>query len=69
MFGGNHTNRRRNPTAVSAAESYLILSVAESFTCLLVGYIFAGAFCATIGSLALFECFAWWESGTGAECE
>ncbi|CAK9099527.1 Tetracycline resistance protein [Durusdinium trenchii] len=44
-----------------AAESlsYLILSVAESFTCLLVGYIFAGAFCATIGSLALFECFAW----------
>eukprot|EP00434_Breviolum_minutum_P028389 symbB.v1.2.025113.t1/scaffold2421.1/size79598/2 len=34
-----------------AAESlaYLILSVAESFTVLLVGYIFAGAFCATIG--------------------
>lgn len=34
-----------------AAESlaYLILSVAESFTCLMVGYIFAGAFCATIG--------------------
>jgi len=27
----------------------LILSVAESFTVLLVGYIFAGAFCATIG--------------------
>ena len=29
--------------------AYLILSVAESFAMLLVGYVCAGAFCATIG--------------------
>ena len=31
------------------SEAYLILSVAENFTCLLVGYTLAGASCATIG--------------------
>ncbi|CAJ1392094.1 unnamed protein product [Effrenium voratum] len=43
--------RRPVLLAALAAESlsYIILSVAESFTILLIGYIFAGAFCATIG--------------------
>mmetsp|Transcript_44769 Transcript_44769/g.83636 ORF Transcript_44769/g.83636 Transcript_44769/m.83636 type:complete len:545 (-) Transcript_44769:110-1744(-) len=43
--------RRPVLLAALAAESlaYLILSVAESFTCLLVGYMLAGASCGTIG--------------------
>ena len=36
-----------------SSEAYLILSVAESFTCLLVGYTLAGASCGTIGMTQL----------------